>query len=72
VKYVAVPPASRPKAAEMKEAQTANVFSSESALTHYLALSLSLRLSLIPGPGGSAQGSQVPFEDGPAVSQVGG
>ena len=54
----------------MKEAQIANVFSSESALTHYLALSLSLRLSLIPGPGGSAQGSQVPFEDGPAVNQV--
>ena len=31
----------------MKDAEKATVFSSESALTHYLALSLVLRLSLL-------------------------
>jgi hypothetical protein len=40
---VVAPPASSPKAAEMKDAQTATPSSSESALTHYLSQSLIMR-----------------------------
>ena len=42
VKYVVALPVASPKAAEMKEAQTANVSSSEAALINYLALNLIL------------------------------